>query len=108
MELKEDKIILTKDEAEAIIWENDGKNKPVEINETDTVIFIQTNYEGSSRWHNLHSVIFKYEDRFFKFRWQEAATDYQEHKIDSPTTAYEVFPVEVNKTVYKSKQPTAA
>lgn len=66
---------------------------------------IEDNIDDTTRWSILHSIVFKFEDKFYTTCYSEGATEMQdespfEHEGDE-VECFEVKPVEVVVTQYQ-------
>lgn len=73
-----------------------------DIEGTEEVEYIEEVVGEQSRWSIFKECIYKYKDRYFAISWSSPATEFQEGQGTYPEI-YEVEPVEITKTIYKSK-----
>lgn len=94
MNEKREKLTITKQQAQAIIW---GDSLDFEV--------IEDKPTGNSRWSQIHQIIIKRlsDNKFFKDKYSIGATEHQEenpYEYSEPNFT-EVFPVEKVVIVYE-------
>ena len=76
-----------------------------EDSEIGTVI--EDEIEDNGRWSICHSLVFKYEDKFYQTSYSVGATEYQDERLwqyDDEVECVEVEPVETTVIKYKAKK----
>ena len=61
---------------------------------------------GQTRWSIIKLIIFKYNDKFYGFEFEEGATEYQDNEWFEVDEMYEIpeyEPIEVIKTEWRKK-----
>lgn len=71
---------------------------------TEKEHLISDKYVDHTRWCVVHEIIFKENDKFWRFYYDEGATECQETEYNFPIKAVRVFPHTVEIVVYKSAQ----
>lgn len=92
MEQLEHKLILTKQEAKDILFEED-----------ETVEIVQDEIIDNSRWSIIHELIFKKNDKFWQVCYSVGATEQQDEspfEYDEEVSCTEVTPIQIMKIIY--------
>ncbi len=68
---------------------------------------IEDTIDDTSRWSICHTLVFKYEDKFYQSYYRVGATEYQDERPwddEKEVECIEVEPVEVTVIQYKAKK----
>lgn len=91
--MSREKLKLTEELIEAIVYDED----------LDSFELISEEINDTSRWSIHITVVFKYNNRFWRTFYSKGATEYQDESPyeNDDKVAYEVFPVEKVVTCYE-------
>ena len=82
-----------------------GSNGWTDEDGPEDLFFVEDEIVDTGRWSIYHFIVFKNEDQFYGFDYEEPATEYQDIGIEerfdaNPVPVYPLVAREVVKTVY--------